>query len=430
MAHAQQESDREQHPDRFAWQVRRAPVGLDAVQRAALTADGPMTPGQALALQSSAGNAAVVQRLAQDKHVHDAGCGHRPPVQRSAVDNVLSKPGRPLDGPLRSEMEARFGGEDFSRVRVHNDTVAQRSAAELGAEAYTSGTDIVYGAATVSKETLAHELEHTRQQLRGQVTTQDNGNGVNVSPEKAPEEVSAATVARQVMRGPVPNGDGAVQRAVKTGGKTGTTQAPGATPAHTVQRVRRSTREEMEGARSASAFKRTADLMRSQGNAAKAAELEAALDKNLPLPAAGTVVFANEMLPQQRHGARFRLTMDTATMIYSMAPHLGRKQYGPPVVANGKYNFVVPASKPHKIMASQVGNQEEGHSALAKGRSVGTGHVYWAGTAVFNNGVLEKWTNDSGHYRPTGEDAGQVQGITGGAFPADDRFKDITQVMD
>lgn len=376
-----------------------------------------MTPSQALALQHSAGNAAVVQRLARDKHVHDTGCGHQPPVQRSTVNDVVNKPGRPLDGPLLKEMEARFGGEDFSRVRVHNDVVAQRSAAEIGAEAYTSGTNIVYGATTVSKETLAHELEHTRQQLRGPVTTQDNGNGVNVSPEKAPEEVSAATVARQVMRGPVPDGGGAVQRAVREG----TTPAP----AHAVQRTRRSTREEMDAARSASAKKRTADMLRAKGDVAKAAVLEQAIEKDMPLPAAGTVVFANDMSIQERSGARFRLTLDMATLHYSVAPHLGRKQYGPPVPANGTYNFVVPARKPHKIIASQVGDhQTEGHSAHAKAQRVGVGHVYWAGTAVFSNGVLEEWTNDSGHYKPTGGDAGQVEGITGGAFPKD-KFKDM-----
>ncbi|MFD5320200.1 DUF4157 domain-containing protein [Streptomyces sp. NPDC127098] len=38
--------------------------------------------------------------------------------------------GRPLDGPLRAEMEARLGAY-FSDVRVHADSAAQRSVAEV-----------------------------------------------------------------------------------------------------------------------------------------------------------------------------------------------------------------------------------------------------------------------------------------------------------
>jgi hypothetical protein len=144
------------------------------------------------------------------------------------------------------------------------------------------------------------------------------------------------------------------------------------------------------------------------------------LDKNLPVPLEGTVAFANEMLVQQRNGERYKLSLDLSTMTYSAAFHKERKEYEPPELANGKYNFVVPVRKPGKIMASQVGTEkEEGHSALAKAEKYGgNGLVYWAGTAVFTNGVLEKWTNDSGHYRPTGDDAHQLAGITGG-FPLD-----------
>ncbi|MFI5806696.1 hypothetical protein [Streptomyces sp. NPDC051561] len=186
-----------------------------------------------------------------------------------------------------------------------------------------------------------------------------------------------------------------------------------------VQRTNRSTREEVEASRSGSALKRSAEFLQAQGKTDMAAKLWQQLDKNLPVPMAGTVAFANEMLVQQRNGARYKLSLDLETMLYSATPHEGRKQYGAPEPANGKYNFVVPVRKPDKIMASQVGTeQEEGHSALAKAKRAGEGLVYWAGTAVFSNGVLEKWTNDSGHYRPTGADAHQLAGITGG-FPLD-----------
>lgn len=88
------------------------------------------TAATLLALQRSAGNAAVTRMLAAG---HSAGPGHEDVhVQRARVHEVLRSPGRPLDAPLREEMENRLGA-DFSDVRVHSDSLAQRSAAESGA---------------------------------------------------------------------------------------------------------------------------------------------------------------------------------------------------------------------------------------------------------------------------------------------------------
>ncbi|MFJ2746143.1 hypothetical protein ACIO3O_41515 [Streptomyces sp. NPDC087440] len=210
-----------------------------------------------------------------------------------------------------------------------------------------------------------------------------------------------------------------LQRIAAGGGGAPTGPAP-------VQRTNRRTREDVEASRSGGALKRNADFLQAQGKPDMAAKLLEQLDKNLPLPLEGKIAFANEMLVQQRNGARFKLSLDLSTMLYSAAPHEGRKQYGAPEPANGKYNFVVPVRKPDKIMASQVGTeQEEGHSALAKAKRAGEGLVYWAGTAVFTDGVLQKWTNDSGHYRPTGSDAHQLADITGG-FPLD-KYKNFDE---
>jgi hypothetical protein len=66
-------------------------------------------------------------------------------------------------------MEPRFG-HDFSQVRVHNDTAANKSATVVNAQAYTVGPHIVFGAgryepSSISgKRILAHELAHTIQQ--------------------------------------------------------------------------------------------------------------------------------------------------------------------------------------------------------------------------------------------------------------------------
>ena len=91
----------------------------------------------------------------------------------ASVDEVLSRPGMPLGHSLRQDMEQRFG-RDFSRVRVHSDPAAWRSARDLGAQAYTIGNDIVFGSgrfapdAREGRHLLAHELTHVVQQSAAQ----------------------------------------------------------------------------------------------------------------------------------------------------------------------------------------------------------------------------------------------------------------------
>jgi hypothetical protein len=174
-----------------------------------------------MALQASAGNAAVVQMLrqaghawAQERHQHSAGCGHQqageaaPPVQRSTVHDVLRTPGQPLDGATRADMEARLGA-DFSDVRIHNDSAAKASAAEVGARAYTSGNHVIVGDGGADKHTLAHELTHVIQQRQGPVDGTDNGAGLKVSDPADRYEREAETNATRVMSNPRPT-----QRAV------------------------------------------------------------------------------------------------------------------------------------------------------------------------------------------------------------------------
>src|SRR5262249_44774957 len=51
-----------------------------------------------------------------------------PPI----VDEALRSPGQPLDAETRTSMEQRFG-YDFSRVRIHTDPLAERSARAIQA---------------------------------------------------------------------------------------------------------------------------------------------------------------------------------------------------------------------------------------------------------------------------------------------------------
>lgn len=107
--------------------------------------------------------------------------GHRPmPIRRVApsaqgdaaplsVDRALNGGGRPMDVELRKDMELRLG-HDFSRVRVHTGGAASQSAQELNAQAYTVGSEVVFGAGRFAPQTLegrrliAHELAHVVQQ--------------------------------------------------------------------------------------------------------------------------------------------------------------------------------------------------------------------------------------------------------------------------
>jgi len=198
-------------------------------------AEAAVPPGAGLRslapMQRAVGNAAVARMVQRQR---DADEDDRP-VQRSTVPDVLRSPGRPLAEPVRAEMEQRLGA-DFSDVRVHEGVAAQRSAAEVGARAYTSGHHVVIGDGGGDRHTLAHELAHVVQQRSGPVSGTDNGSGLSVSDPADRFEREAEATARRVMSGPPTTAaapEGAVQRARGTA-------------------VQRMTNEEAEGATASS----------------------------------------------------------------------------------------------------------------------------------------------------------------------------------
>ncbi|WP_081608066.1 eCIS core domain-containing protein [Metapseudomonas furukawaii] len=108
-------------------------------------------------------------------------------VAPASVDAVLSGAGEALDSGTRGFFEPRFG-QDFSRVQVHLDAAAGRSARDLGAQAYTVGQHMVFAPGRFAPGTaegrhlLAHELTHVVQQsgrsdgyLRRQIDDSDGG---------------------------------------------------------------------------------------------------------------------------------------------------------------------------------------------------------------------------------------------------------------
>jgi hypothetical protein len=83
-------------------------------------------------------------------------------------------------------MEPRFG-HDFSRVRVHTDERAAESAHAVGANAYTAGNHLAFGAGKYAPGTqggqslMAHELTHVVQQESGPVAGTSVGDGLSIS---------------------------------------------------------------------------------------------------------------------------------------------------------------------------------------------------------------------------------------------------------
>ena len=122
-----------------------------------------------------------MKRTASRGPVHRCSCG-KPIVDghECAACSARKRPlggvagqqrssGRSLDPTVRQRLE-RALGHDFSQVRVHADSNAAASANDVGALAYTMGSDIVFGTnlydphSTDGARLLAHELVHVVQQ--------------------------------------------------------------------------------------------------------------------------------------------------------------------------------------------------------------------------------------------------------------------------
>jgi hypothetical protein len=188
-------------------------VRVNRAQREVATTSGPEAAGgsherKLLQLQRQAGNAGVAQLL-------DDG------NEGSAIEQLVSNGGQPLDKDTRSHMESAFG-ESFADVRVHTGSEATASAQRLGANAYTVGSDVVFSEghydpqSSSGQRTLAHELTHVVQQRSGPVDGSDTGSGVKVSDPSDRFERAAEATADRIVSGPPatagPAGASSVQR--------------------------------------------------------------------------------------------------------------------------------------------------------------------------------------------------------------------------
>jgi len=110
---------------------------------------------------------------AQVQRKSDAGIDHGSSAATRSVPSVGA--GRPMNPPNRHWYERAFGW-DFSAVRLHAGSAASEAAKSVGAHAYTSGRDIVFGGhvgdpeAAANRGLLAHELAHVVQQNKATET--------------------------------------------------------------------------------------------------------------------------------------------------------------------------------------------------------------------------------------------------------------------
>ena len=142
-------------------------------------------------LQQSVGNRAV-QRMISDSGSPENGTL---PVHQG------NSAGEKLEESTQQVMESGFG-TTFDDVRVHTDEDAAKSAASLGADAYTTGRDIYFASgkyapgSSEGQRLLAHELTHTIQQGEGKTPSETT----SASHREAASEIAADPLEREADR--------------------------------------------------------------------------------------------------------------------------------------------------------------------------------------------------------------------------------------
>ena len=119
----------------------------------------------------------------------------------SAAHEAMRSPGAPLSADARAYFEPRFGF-DFSRIRVHADSMAAAAARAMDAAAYTVGQHIAFDSGKYEMDTghgrrlIGHELAHTVQQSAAtQVGELQIGSPGDAS-EKEADRASSAALSR------------------------------------------------------------------------------------------------------------------------------------------------------------------------------------------------------------------------------------------
>ena len=154
----------EHEADRVADQVMRM-----ADPGAAMTSAPPQVSRKCAACEEQVSRKRPACEAEEKLQKKGVGSQAGPADAPASVHEALRSPGQPLDAATRAYFEPRFG-RDFSDVRVHSDPRASHAADAVQAQAFTFGSDIVFGGAKFSPSTfagrklVAHELTHVVQQ--------------------------------------------------------------------------------------------------------------------------------------------------------------------------------------------------------------------------------------------------------------------------
>ncbi|GAA0879198.1 hypothetical protein GCM10009119_21660 [Algoriphagus jejuensis] len=122
------------------------------------------------------------------------GLPSQPTVSSETASQLYASKGSgdPLPKNTKSEMEKGFG-VDFSNVRIHTNSGAETMSKNLGAQAFTHGSDIYFNSGKYDtqsqggKKLLAHELTHVVQQNSnnsGKIMRIPDESGIEESPPR------------------------------------------------------------------------------------------------------------------------------------------------------------------------------------------------------------------------------------------------------
>lgn len=191
----------------------RAPVPEQRPEPVPVRAPAPVPTdlaGTLLGYQSTLGNQMVVRLLA----ARAARTGD------DVAERIRARQGggSPVPDTVRERVEAGLG-TPLGDVRLHTDAPAAQLATELGAHAFTAGTDVFFNSGVYDPdsrtgfEVLAHELTHTVQQSTGTVAGRTVSDGLRVSDPGDHDEVAArgaaAAITAQRSVALAPGGGGA-----------------------------------------------------------------------------------------------------------------------------------------------------------------------------------------------------------------------------
>lgn len=161
---------------------------------------GPLTPDTLNRLHRTVGNAAVQRMLAQRR---SSGPTELDDQTASAITSRLGQ-GSALDAQMSNKAGTTMGA-DFSQVSVHTGTDADLLSRQLGAKAFTVGSDIFFRDGAYSPHShegqhlLAHELTHVVQQGGSAAGVQGK---MSVNDPHDQYEAEADNVASQIMSQP------------------------------------------------------------------------------------------------------------------------------------------------------------------------------------------------------------------------------------